>query len=691
MKSPAKGSSQKASAPAAKEAVSEKPSAPLGPPSRERLVAIMGQILAAKGPNPDLERRASAGEGLTVKGIHFDADVIREALLKQGLASTSLPAGSMGMSPQKPWKPEPLMPAVTSTGVVRWQPQLSSAASLAATAVLECEEAEPFIRSVTVSGENKVALLARPAIFAKPTGEYLWPGENAEVIARVVSKKDGRVYLRLKAKTGWVSTRSRKDFSKVVLAGLGSGVVLLEPLDHADYLESRAVHLLDHVDELGKPLQPAAGQLEISNLSANSSVDVPGIPPANAGAAQLRGPKKFRAVYGRSQILSEPAGASSSGAMIQSGDAFLADAVCFRVSEHRAYLRLADGRGWVCERSRADFRRNAVEPEDSAARMNAKASAKRLKADGGGKVIVINRDTDGADGGDGLEDAKGKAAREAYAAARARLRSTPAIFRSDEELWPQALMPVQPIVATLRVRLRRLFCFHGRRVLESERDIKEANRRADSMGKAAAAGKALRDLADKLQKEVSKAKDDWADAVRKELKTDGITVGKAAASAKAAKVTVAESSASDGIVAAAQVGGERWYCASVRADLATVGEQDDDGGADKPLGRRGSKRRLSSAGASGSLEEGAGDAGVGGSSGAGERRHLGPLRQTAEEAACDLRRLRQHLSGETVEPAVENTSTSSKLVATLTAAGAEAPSTEAVHGDDDDEEVLDVE
>jgi len=46
--------------------------------------------------------------------------------------------------------------------------------------------------------------------------EQLGPGP-VEVVARFLSRRDGRVYLRLKAATGWISTRSCEDMALVVL------------------------------------------------------------------------------------------------------------------------------------------------------------------------------------------------------------------------------------------------------------------------------------------------------------------------------------------------------------------------------------------------------------------------------------------------------------------------------------------
>jgi len=88
-------------------------------------------------------------------------------------------------------------------------------------------KASLFQSSVVVVG-SKVGLLSQPDV-NMTTGEYLKAGETFTVVARVISDADGRVFLRLADPPAWVSTRSRKDMAKVVLALSGPSGAPLEP------------------------------------------------------------------------------------------------------------------------------------------------------------------------------------------------------------------------------------------------------------------------------------------------------------------------------------------------------------------------------------------------------------------------------------------------------------------------------
>lgn len=128
---------------------------------------------------------------------------------------------------------------------------------------MECEAAETFVRKVKVVEGGKVTVLAKPDMNADPTGEYLSEGESTEVVARYACQRDGRVYLRLRKERGsWISTRARKDISKVVLAPL-PGEAALEPSSFGEPLDSRALRLLPKLDvgALSPSKVPAAAPL----------------------------------------------------------------------------------------------------------------------------------------------------------------------------------------------------------------------------------------------------------------------------------------------------------------------------------------------------------------------------------------------------------------------------------------------
>eukprot|EP00929_Paragymnodinium_shiwhaense_P050241 TRINITY_DN25308_c0_g1_i1.p1 TRINITY_DN25308_c0_g1~~TRINITY_DN25308_c0_g1_i1.p1 ORF type:complete len:574 (-),score=122.91 TRINITY_DN25308_c0_g1_i1:105-1826(-) len=81
-------------------------------------------------------------------------------------------------------------------------------------------QAEDFESTVRVVGGSKVALLVAPDAAGATTGDYLQPGELAEVEARWISPMDGRIYLLTCGQAGWLCTRSRKDIDKIVIAAV---------------------------------------------------------------------------------------------------------------------------------------------------------------------------------------------------------------------------------------------------------------------------------------------------------------------------------------------------------------------------------------------------------------------------------------------------------------------------------------
>eukprot|EP00439_Symbiodinium_sp_Y106_P062510 s302_g9.t1 len=100
-------------------------------------------------------------------------------------------------------------------GVARWTPEAPSSSLLTNKAIMECEQAEPFARTAVV-GDRPVPVFGRPDVLDKPV-ENLSAG-RVEVVARFISHSDGRVYLRLKADAGWVSTRSVEDLAECALS-----------------------------------------------------------------------------------------------------------------------------------------------------------------------------------------------------------------------------------------------------------------------------------------------------------------------------------------------------------------------------------------------------------------------------------------------------------------------------------------
>lgn len=199
----------------------------------------------------EVEKRIASGEGLEVKGIKVDTGILLDALeLHSGQVGSAPPepegthaSASAPSAPSARWCP---------SGSSRWSPGEASSSLLSSKAIMECEQAEPFLRSVTievsegsVSSSGCVPVFPRPDVMEKPV-EQLGPGP-VEVVARFLSRRDGRVYLRLKAATGWISTRSCEDMALVVLTPK-AGEDPLEPAKFRTWpLKSPAMEVLPQV------------------------------------------------------------------------------------------------------------------------------------------------------------------------------------------------------------------------------------------------------------------------------------------------------------------------------------------------------------------------------------------------------------------------------------------------------------
>lgn len=604
-----------------------------GVAAREKLVELICTLLEKKPSVADvLGNHIKAGKSILVKGVSVSVDVLKEALAKHTAAGLSVGGNNSSASIATPTQPSlsaegqkapgqqrstPIavtVPAaktqvqpVSSAGQqklpeqqmpetrggsdrateltsatqpqqnvgLRWSAPATSASTLASLVTRECEDAELISRRVVVAGSNKVAVLARPNSQGTPTGEYLSAGEEADVIARAVSAKDGRVYLRLKLKTGWVSIRSRKDFSKVVISSTDGAGQPLEPPSAGASLPSRAMLLLPRVDEEGKAI-----------LAADPS----------AGAPDLvaKEPVKFQAGSSRSQILSHPhcrGGNTMHGAMLTAGEAFMANAVHFNAPEGRAYLRLGDGRGWVGERAKHQFSKFAVDPVDRAAlgiefegtfdgegqthaasvssSMLERARA-RLGGAGAAREVAGIKHLEAQLRLKEEQPPAGPTAQE-RAEERRKTSAEPSLFRSDCDLWPKSMGDPRPVVSDTRRRLRKLSLDYGPRLRKLDEDIQDATERADSYARACPGSKALRDQADALQKQAAKVQKEWAKAV-----DDVVAKAEPGATGHAPPLTPARGDA-EGNVEPCQVRGGRWYCAALKAEVVASSCGDEGG------------------------------------------------------------------------------------------------------------------
>lgn len=386
----------------------------------------------------ELEKKVATGQSLAVKGVQVDTGVLTEALAKHRAATMSDSQASAAelppKSPPKTSKVAPSSPARKSGerwavpsagGVARWTPGVASASLLTAKALSECDMAEPFSSSARVSAGAKVVIFTRPDVLSERLGQApLTDSKPVEIVARFLSQSDGRVYLRLKAEKGWITTRALDDLEVVVLTA-EDNQPHLEPDRFKQKLRSPASEVLQAVDE--REAFAAAGEASGKSAAGDAAADdadqgqdddddddlsdgaedaedeeggeeedggddaevdhtdeeeegehkddnaegdvaggkVAAVSPSKASPSKgkKRIPRKFRVSLGRIALLSKPCAAQLMAAghkCLQKGEQFIADAVFFQKSEQRAYVRLTRGRGWVCERSRADLHRLAI-------------------------------------------------------------------------------------------------------------------------------------------------------------------------------------------------------------------------------------------------------------------------------------------------------------------------------------------
>jgi len=421
---------------------------------RGQLVQLIAGMVKRKGPamEAELRRRIAVGQDFEIKGIKVDAPLLKEALEKHraessgrprpsGNLASAHPATSSGARAGAHWT----LPPSQKASSARWTPGTPSASLLAARALQECEQAEVFCRSVEAANGVEVPLFVKPDYLAEQTGETLQGGSVHEVVARFVSQKDGRVYLRLKSLTGWVSTRACDCFTTPVLAAI-QGEPPLEPSKCQEPIESRALEILPHLDagEIGEavadPDDAIDGEGEAEERAPGDEDGEPeDAAPEHGADAEFEGAaedevgdsqaakegeeegheeeeeggegevsdkenheseadqspskptsRRFKVLIGRCQIIDMPDAEhlmATSTRMLQHKEEFLADGAVFVPAEQRTYLRLTRGRGWVCERSRGDLRRLAVVP---VTRRKKPISKKMAKA-----VVFRGGDTDG--------------------------------------------------------------------------------------------------------------------------------------------------------------------------------------------------------------------------------------------------------------------------------------------------------
>jgi len=525
-------------------------------PSRDTILALIVKLIQAKGPamEQQIKERVKTGQKFNVKGCEVDSGLLSEALKqvhKKAAATTSTPSAALGQGNSG----VPGRPATAGTGATappatmnttsRWTASAPSAAALAQKALQECETAEPFVRKVRNISQDKVAIFTKPNIFSHAIGEHIGPGEVVDVIARCSRVQDGRTYLRLRRSEGWVSTRAHQDIWKMILVEAESRSPV-EPIGSSTTFQSRAAQVLSRIDASG------------------SGVDTDGRPLQ--GVPALNQPRTFRVAGGRGQsILSHPSVSASTCGTLQAWDEFQADAVCVVHMEGRAYLRIQGNRGWMCERTRSDISRYAVEPvgfsvpHDDHRPTRPAVPRKMIGLSGDHsarphhtKTSVIERTTLEQDG----ESIKAAVA----AAAKPSPRCTPlkdecVVLRSDKELWPKQLGEPRPIKHEMRVALRRASRVYFRKVKECEDDLKEVEERVASFARACDGKKILQGHADALRKEITKIEEEWKAAIEKDIAgLDALPLAK-----KSRK-------SGSGIVAPVQVLGEAWHCAMIRTE-----------------------------------------------------------------------------------------------------------------------------
>mmetsp|Transcript_123903 Transcript_123903/g.361859 ORF Transcript_123903/g.361859 Transcript_123903/m.361859 type:complete len:523 (+) Transcript_123903:98-1666(+) len=496
---------------------------------RSQLVQLIAGMVERKGPamEAELRRRIDVGEDLEIRGVKVDAAVLKEALEKHQQSSrpaSAAPgkcaAAEPPVAPAKPAatqpsaapaKPAAAQPSTQSTpppskqaSGARWCPGAPSASLLAARALQECEQAEVFCRFVRVAGDATVPLHAKPDVLSDRTGEYLAAGSSCEVVARFVSQRDGRAYLRMKCQSGWASTRACDLFAKMVLEPM-QGDPPLEPSRCGEPIESKALELLpllDAAEAAESPVDPDAsvggedgadvpvgdgeddipeddGHAEAEDAieeedeeQQDATVDHedpptqegedegeeggasdkenrndadPGL-DASKGSPQ-RKERKFKVAVGRCPVIAVPDAShlmAHGARTLQHKEEFLANGAVFVPAEQRTYLRLTRGRGWVCERSHNDLRRLAVVPLTKRRKPLSKKMAK--------VVVFRGGDADGATKlrkEDLVKNAAGKVvSKKASEAAKKRYldgigKWTAAVKRARDELGVEGFVKVK--------------------------------------------------------------------------------------------------------------------------------------------------------------------------------------------------------------------------------------------------------
>lgn len=493
------------------------------PVSREKILHALASLMANKDAAYVAGVRSRAAKGnLQIKGESITAEIVDEAL-------TRLP---------KTEEKAKVAEAAPAAGA-RWTPSSASIASIVSKALMECEDAEQYMERVRVVGDAKVAVLPKPDVNTTPTGEFLCSEEWADTVARMVNRKDGRVYVRLRNFSGWVSSRSRNDYNKVVL-DVEEGKAPLEPGTAQVIATSRAMRLLPHMTQEGYQVSNASGT-KVRRF--RTTVITPILQTADCSAANV--------------------------AKLQPKEEFLSDGAFLRAADGRAYLHLKDGKGWICERTKSDFSKLAIEPcgsaEDLVEEIEEPGVPQPARARAGGKkkVFLLEHAE--------VTEVETVAHDAAQPGADAEAAPPEVVFRSDAEIWPEEYHPPKPIGRTTRLALRRLFVCHGKKVKECEEDLKEVTAKAATFGRACPAQKELLQYAEDLKKEMQKAKKEWSAAVKKELSGSAALSpgGHSPAKSDASK----SAGARQGSVMPVQVRGGRWFCAM----LGSLGGGDEGG------------------------------------------------------------------------------------------------------------------
>jgi len=344
----------------------------------------------------------------------------------------------------------------------------------------------------------KVGVLSRPDMLSEMTGTVLTEKEKVEVVARFSSQRDGRVYLRLRRETGWVSTRSRKDLTKVILGPL-DGEAAIELQRYAQPIESTASRMVPELDASAADedaYMAAAEDLDADDLDldlamaeagdagldeADAAVDeeegadedeegdeaedgeheeeeeeeeeAEGEAADNTASASSPGKKrhyhKFKVVVGRCPVLIRPNAEElmvrGKNRVLQLKQEFISDGYIFAPSEGRTYLRLTRNRGWVCEQSRNDIRRAAIVPSGRKRQISKKMA--RAVAFRGGDTNGLTRL--GKD--DLIKNSYGKiVSKKASEAAKKKIKDnagfskwTQSVKRAREELGLTGFVPVK--------------------------------------------------------------------------------------------------------------------------------------------------------------------------------------------------------------------------------------------------------